>query len=125
MKKFSILVIDNEQGIREMFKFMLEPEGYEVFTAEDGTRGLEMAKTSSYDLIFLDVDMPPGMGGQEVLRKIRQFRPEQLIVIFSSNPNPEDTFEDEAGKKGAFSCIYKPFKINEVMDTINRAKRST
>ena len=75
-----ILVIDDEQGIRDLFCFLLEPYGFQVFTAEDGIKGIEMVKKDNYDIIFLDIHMPK-MQGSEVLKEIKKINVEDGDII--------------------------------------------
>lgn len=119
MKK-KILIIDDEQGIRDLFRFMLEPQGFEVFTANDGLEGVGMVRKDSYDIIFLDVHMPK-MQGPEALSIIKQVRPDQTVVIFSSSSDPNFAFEKKAKKLGAYTCLYKPVNIDDIMKTIENA----
>ncbi|OGS27497.1 MAG: hypothetical protein A2297_09845 [Elusimicrobia bacterium RIFOXYB2_FULL_48_7] len=116
-KKARILMVDDEQGIRDLFKFLLEPLGYQVFTAIDGLEGVEMVKKESFDIVFLDVHMPR-MRGPEALKVIKQLRPNQPVVIFSSSSDPKHIFEEEAKKLGAYTCIYKPVEIDEILKII-------
>ncbi len=118
MKKVSILVVDDEQGIRDLFKFMLEPEGFKIDTAEDGEKGLELYEKGKYDIVFLDVHMPK-MRGPEALKKIKKINPGQEVVVFSSSSDPEFIFEKQAEKAGAAKCIYKPFTVDEVLKIVN------
>ncbi|MDD5687870.1 MAG: response regulator [Elusimicrobia bacterium] len=119
-----ILIIDDEKGIQDLFKFLLEPKGFQVFTANDGLEGVEMVKKDSYDVIFLDVHMPR-MTGPEALKKIKQMKPNQVVVIFSSSSDPNFTFESEAKQLGAYTCIYKPVDISEILDIIDKAIKAT
>ena len=89
--KRSILVIDDEKGYRDFYKFVLEPIGYKVSTASDGEEGLKMATDNNYDLILLDVHMPK-MRGPEVLEAIKKIKPRQIVVIFSSSSDPTFSF---------------------------------
>ena len=75
-----ILIIDDERSIRNALKDVLEFEGYVIELAEDGMKGLEMMKSTKYDLIFCDIKMP-NMDGVEVLTKIREEIPDQTIVM--------------------------------------------
>jgi len=118
--KNKILVIDDEQGIRDLFQYLLEPLGYQVFTACDGLEGIEMVKKNEFDIIFLDVHMPK-MQGPEVLKIIKEIKPKQIVIIFSSSSDPDYLFESKAKELGAYTCLYKPVDVNEILDIINKA----
>jgi len=118
--KNKILVIDDEQGIRDLFQYLLEPLGYQVFTACDGLEGIEMVKKNEFDIIFLDVHMPK-MQGPEVLKIIKEIKPTQIVIIFSSSSDPDYLFESKAKELGAYTCLYKPVDVNEILDIINKA----
>lgn len=115
-----ILIIDDEKGYRDFYKFILEPMGYAVETAVDGEEGLQMATSRPYDLIFLDVHMPK-MKGPEVLARIREIRPEQVVVIFSSSSDPTFSFEKTARELGAFECLYKPVDLDDILKVMKKA----
>ncbi|OGS27494.1 MAG: hypothetical protein A2297_09830 [Elusimicrobia bacterium RIFOXYB2_FULL_48_7] len=115
----NILVIDDEKGIQELFRFLLETEGYHVTVANDGRDGVEIVKKEDFSLIFLDVHMPR-MKGPEALRIIKQMKPDIPIVIFSSSSDANHAFERRAKELGAFECIYKPSTIEEILEVIER-----
>jgi CheY-like chemotaxis protein len=115
--KKSILIVDDEKGIREMFHFLLQPEGFEVFTAQDGAEGLELVGKRAFDIIFLDMHMPK-VEGPEALRRIRQIRPGQAVIIFSSSSDSNLTFESKAKEMGAVCCLYKPVDVDEILKVI-------
>ena len=119
MKK-KILVIDDEKGIRDLFRFLLEPQGFDVSTADDGIEGIEMVKKDSFDIIFLDVHMPR-MQGPEALKIIKRLHPDQIVIIFSSSSDPNFTFESEARELGAYTCLYKPVDIEDILKVIKKA----
>ena len=79
-KKPKILCVDDEQDILDLLTFNLEKEGYEVCTALNGRKGLEVAKRELPDLIILDVMMPE-MDGMETCREIREIPSLQHVVI--------------------------------------------
>ena len=114
-----ILVIDDEIGYRQLYQYLLEPLGYEVETAEDGSIGCEMALKKYYEMIFLDVHMPK-MLGPEVLKRIKEQHPEQIIIIFSSDSDSNRQFEEESMKLGAFDCLYKPVDLKDIVNVIER-----
>lgn len=118
--KTKVLIIDDEQGIRDLFKFLLEPRGFEVDTAVDGLEGVEKFKKDNYNIVFLDVHMPK-MAGPEVLKAIKQIKPVQIVVIFSSSSDPNYEFESKAKDLGAYTCLYKPCEIEEILRVIEEA----
>lgn len=120
--KEKILVVDDEKGIQDLFRFVLEAEGYEVFTADNGLEGLEMAKKHDFTVIFLDVHMPV-MKGPEALRSIKKIKPKQNVVICSSSSDPTFSFEKEAKNLGAYVCLYKPVEMDEIIHLIKEVTK--
>jgi len=118
MKK--ILIADDEKGIRDLFRFLLEPQGFQVFTANDGIEAIEMVKKDNFDIVFLDVHMPR-MRGPEALKIIKQIKPNQIVVVFSSSSDPNFVFEEKALQLGAYACLYKPVNVDEILNVIKSA----
>lgn len=110
-----ILVIDDERAIRNTLKEILEFEGYEVDTAEDGDRGLDKAQKGNFDLIYCDIKMP-GKDGIEVLSAYEGGTP---MVMISGHGNIETAVE--ALKHGAFDFIEKPLDLNRLLVTTKNA----
>lgn len=117
-----ILVIDDERSIRFSLKEILQDEGYEVETAEDGPSGLELAGKERYDVIFCDIKMP-GMEGTEVLDKLIAEGIEAAIVMISGHGDINTAVE--CIKKGAFDFIQKPLDLNRILITIKNATDKT
>jgi len=122
-KKVSVLVVDDEDGIRDMVRFLLEPMGYAVSSAVDGADAVQKVEKEKFDIILLDVHMPR-MRGPETLEKIREIYPSQIVIIFSSSSDPYYVFEAGAKQKGAFDCIYKPFELHDLLSVINSAQKN-
>lgn len=114
----TILVIDDERSIRNTLKDILEFENYKVELAEDGKRGLELAKAGNYDLIFSDIKMPE-MDGLELLQQLVADGIETPIVMISGHGNIETAVE--AIKIGAFDFIEKPIDLNRLLVTVKNA----
>ncbi|MFO0681009.1 MAG: response regulator [Sandaracinus sp.] len=113
-----ILVVDDEQVIREILADFLAMEGFDVRTAEDGSAALVELSRSSYDLVLSDLKMP-NMGGLELLQAIQKHTPNVVTVIMTGFGTVETAID--AMKKGAYDYILKPFKVEEVVHTIRRA----
>ncbi len=116
-----ILVIDDEEIARKNLSHILEKDAYEVLTAEDGRDALSKLSAASFDVVISDLKMP-GVNGMEILETIRQTRPDTRVVMvtgFATVPSAV-----EAMKKGAFSYISKPFKLEEVRTAVREALES-
>ncbi|MDZ7333170.1 MAG: NAD(P)H-dependent oxidoreductase subunit E [candidate division KSB1 bacterium] len=117
MEPFKILVIDDERGIREGCRRILESENYQVLLAENGTQGLELAQSDKVDVALIDLKMP-GIDGLEVLREIRKINAEIIPIIVSGHGTIESAVE--AMKAGAFDFITKPFEPDQLLKAISR-----
>ena len=111
-KKINILVVDDEQGYRDLFVYMLEPMGICVTCVTNGLEALEKVKQEKFDLILTDVHMPE-MNGIEAMKKIKMIRPDQKFVVFSSSSDPEFNKEKEAIEIGV-ECLFKPVDDQEI-----------
>lgn len=119
--KAKILVVDDEESIREFLEIMLKKEGYEVTLAEDGLKAKEMVQKKSFDMIISDLQMP-NMTGIELLKYIRQNYPEIVFMMITAFGTTETAVE--AMKMGAYDYLTKPFKIDEVRINISNALKS-
>lgn len=119
--KSRILVVDDEESIREFLEIMLRKEGYEVTSAEDGSAALEIIKKKSFDLIISDLQMP-NMTGMELLEKVKSSSPDVVFMMITAFGTTETAVE--AMKMGAYDYITKPFKIDEVRIIISHALES-
>ncbi|OYZ17795.1 MAG: Fis family transcriptional regulator [Bdellovibrio sp. 28-41-41] len=119
--KAKILVVDDEESIREFLEIMLRKEGYEITLAEDGQKAKELLQKKSFDMIISDLQMP-NMTGIELLKYVRQDFPEVLFMMITAFGTTETAVE--AMKMGAYDYLTKPFKIDEVRINISNALRS-
>lgn len=119
--KSRILVVDDEESIREFLEIMLKKEGYEVTTAEDGARAKEILTKKTFDMVISDMQMP-NVTGIELLRHVRESYPDLVFMIITAFGTTETAVE--AMKLGAYDYLTKPFKIDEVRLNIANALRS-
>jgi len=118
MKKPSILLIDDDDSLRRVMEFSLVEAGYTVRTASSGEDGLRLFEQEAGDAVVTDITMP-GMGGMEVLARIRE-KDEQLpVIVITAYGTIESAVE--AMKKGAFDYITKPFNRDELRMTLEKA----
>lgn len=117
--KKSILIADDEQGYRDLYTFVLEPLGFEVTCVKNGLEAVEKVQEKSYDLLLMDVHMPV-MDGPHALEKIREQRPDQKFVIFSSSSDKDLTGEKQALESGALACLFKPVDMEELRTVLAR-----
>jgi two-component system nitrogen regulation response regulator NtrX len=116
-----ILIVDDDEAIRESLDLVLRFEHHEVLTAKDGEEGLRTARADpDIDLTFLDIKMP-GRDGLEVLSDLVAQRPEALVVMISGHGTIETAVE--ATKKGAFDFIEKPLDRDRVLLTVRNAQQ--
>jgi two-component system, NtrC family, nitrogen regulation response regulator NtrX len=111
----TILVVDDEQSIRESLKGILQDEGFRTLFAENGERALALIKDESIDLVLLDIWMP-GIDGLEVLQLIKAQHPELTVIMMSGHGTIETAVK--ATKLGAFDFIEKPLSLEKVLLTI-------
>ena len=107
----TILVVDDEQSIRESFKLILSDK-YNIITAASGEAAAKYSADSKIDLIFLDIRMP-GMDGLETLKKIKEIIPDQLIVMITAVNDVQKA--SEAIKMGAYDYVVKPFDVENIL----------
>ena len=112
-----ILVVDDELGIREGCRRALTPHGFEVEVAENAPVGLRKLREEQFDVLLLDV-MMPGMSGLEMLRQIRQFAPDLIVIIITGYATVE--LSVQAIREGAHDFIAKPFTSDLLLQVINR-----
>jgi len=113
-----VLIVDDEDSIRNAFRDILELQDYLVDEAADGVEALAKAKQWKPDVLILDIKMPK-MDGMEVLEKLHAMTPDTPVIMISGHANI-DTAVD-AVKKGAFDFISKPPDLNRVLITVRNA----
>ena len=113
-----ILVIDDEAGIRDSMRMILEYEGYDCLLAATGPEGLAMAEREAPDLVFLDIKMP-AMDGIEVLERLKARSDAPPVVMISGHATVSTAVE--ATRKGAFDFIEKPLASDRVLLTVRHA----
>ena len=118
MLEFAVMVVDDEEGIRESLSGIFEDEGYSVFTASSGEEALNILKEQSPDLMLLDVWLP-GIDGIQTLNEIKNLKPDLPVVMISGHGNIE--LAVKATRTGAYDFLEKPLSLERVLLVANRA----
>src|SRR6266480_5468608 len=114
----SVLIIDDEEIMREILETLLSREGYSVRVAASGAEGVELAKSVPFDAAIVDV-MMPGMNGMAVLEELKKLDDDLPVIMITAFASVENAIA--AMKRGAFDYITKPFKNDEVLVVIRNA----
>jgi two-component system response regulator RegX3 len=106
-----VLVVEDEQSLREPLVYLLEKEGYEVLDAADGNKAIELFKMNNPDIVLLDL-MMPGMSGNEVCRVIRQTSNVPVIMLTAKDSEIDKVVGLEIG---ADDYVTKPYSTRELL----------
>jgi len=117
-EKSRVLVVDDEEALRYLLSTELAAEGYEVETAGDGDEAIEAIKQKDYDVVLLDIKMPR-VDGFEVLKFIKQNKPEIKVIMLTAYADVKNAIE--ALKLGASDFVSKPYDLEDILTSINRA----
>jgi DNA-binding response OmpR family regulator len=112
----TVLIVEDEESVRELEKFILEQQGYEVMEARDGLEGLTKAEFRKPDLILLDLMMPDVSGGRMFDEMKRHPATEGIpIVVVTGKPDAHEIFDEQIGTD---DVIMKPFEAEALLGRI-------
>jgi len=112
-----VLIVDDEEGIRESLSGIFEDEGYEVVAAGSGEEALRVVKEQTVDLVFLDIWLPK-MDGIETLREMKSLRKELPVIMISGHGTIEAAVK--ATMMGAYDFLEKPLSLDRVLLSLRR-----
>ena len=119
-KKISILIVDDEDSVRDsLFSWFIE-DGYKVDCAEDAKTALAKLESENYDIILADIKMP-GMDGLEMLRRIKSLKNDSIVIVMTAFATVDTAVQ--ALKDGAFDYITKPFDPDDLSHLIRNASK--
>ena len=116
-RKGNVLIIDDEEFIRDIVSECLSSTGHNVMTAESGEQAIELIKKNHFDITFLDFSIS-NKNGLELLREIKMIDPNSTVVIISSRPGEQ--LPDELTDEGAYNIIKKPFSVDQIQIAVSR-----
>jgi len=118
--KISILIVDDEESVRDsLFNWFIE-DGYHVECAESAKTALSMLETREYDIILADIKMP-GMDGLEMLRRIKLIKSDAIVIVMTAFATVDTAVQ--ALKDGAFDYVTKPFDPDDLSHLIRNASK--
>lgn len=120
-KTFTVLVVDDEEDIRNVMKNCLERRGYTVLTAGDGEEALKKMEGTIVDIVLCDIVMPK-MNGIEFLQRMRQYNLKTEVIMITGQSTPERCVDSL--EFGACQYLMKPTTVENILKSIDRAKRN-
>lgn len=124
VESLQVLVVDDEQDLRDLIEYNLKQAGHSVLTASDGIRAVEMAESKIPDIIVLDI-MMPGLNGIEVAKRLRGNPQTSKIPIIMLTAKAEESHELEGLNAGADDYVSKPFSMQILLARIQTLARRT
>lgn len=111
-------MVDDELFVRELLLEFLSSEGYEVSLADSGEKAVKLMQSEPADVVLVDLKMP-GIDGIETLRQIKKTAPNTLSIVMTGYPTIDSSIE--ALRCGAYDYVVKPFKLNNLKSSIEKA----
>ena len=117
-KKISILVVDDEESVRDSLNLWFTEDGYRVACAEDAKKALSMLESETFNIILADLKMP-GMDGLEMLRRIKALDKDSIVIVMTAFASVDTAVK--ALKDGAYDYVTKPFDPDDLSHLIRNA----
>jgi len=117
-----LAVVDDDPNIGRTMKNVLEKKGYSVTTCLTGEEAIVLAKDRPRDIFFIDMKLPV-LNGLETYLKIRNVNPEAVVVMMTAYRQEMDELVKQAIEKGAYSCLYKPFDMDEAIKIVEEISK--
>lgn len=115
-----ILVVDDEEQIRTMLTYMLELEGYTVFSAKNGEEGLDFVGRLAFDLVITDMIMPVKDGLKFIMELVRDYPDLKILAISGGGAIKAERYLTMAGYLGDIATLEKPFKQDELLALVRK-----
>jgi CheY-like chemotaxis protein len=118
---FAVLVVDDEEIVREGVKRILSDEGFDVLLAADGKTAIDTAKNRHFDAALLDIKLPD-ISGVEVLEQIKVYKPDVQTVMMTAYDIKEQV--SRAFELGINACLHKPFEIKRLLEILKEMRKN-
>ena len=117
-----LAVVDDDPNIGKTMKNVLERKGYSITTCQTGEEAIALAKDRPRNIFFIDMKLPV-LNGLETYLEIRKANPEAVVVMMTAYRQEMDELVRQAIEKGAYSCLYKPFDMDEAIKIIEEISK--
>lgn len=117
-----ILVVDDEDEVRELFNNYLSKKGYLVDVAKNGLEAIKKTDAEKFDFVFLDIKMS-GLDGVETFKRIKEKDPQSCIIIMTGYRTMAEELITDSLKTQIHSILYKPFSMKEALKIIEATKK--
>lgn len=112
-----ILIVDDEEDLRDVISARFEMEGCAVMKAENGNAAVALLREKNFDAVISDIRMP-GIGGIELMKLARGLQPAPAVILITGNTVPSSS---EILKLGAAALLTKPFDLDDVIQVVHKA----
>ncbi len=113
----SVLVVDDDTGVRDMLSSVLNDEGYVVEAVENGKKAIKACEKLFFDVALIDVELPD-MKGTELLARLKKMRPKMVRIIITGHPSLDSAMK--AVNERADGYVLKPLEITELLEKIRK-----
>lgn len=113
-----VLIVDDDQGLLDTMSVIFESRGHQAVIVDDGYKAVEAVKNQKFNVVLMDIKMP-GIDGVETFRQIKKVSPETTVIMMTGESVEE--LVKEALAEGAYTVVYKPFNIGELIEIIEKA----
>ena len=113
----SVLVVDDDTGVRDMLSSVLNDEGYVVEAVENGNEAIKACEKSFFDVALIDVELPD-MKGTELLNRLKKMQPKMVRIVITGHPSLESAMK--AVNERADGYVLKPFTVTELLEKIKK-----
>jgi len=117
-----LAIVDDDPDIRKTMRNVLEKKGYSVTTCLTGEEAIALAKDRPRDVFFIDIKLPV-LNGLETYLEIRKANPKAVMVMMTAYRQEMDDLVRQAREEGAYSCLYKPFDMDEAIQIIEKISK--
>ena len=116
-----ILVVDDDENLCANMKDVLSDKGYRVSVAYDGNTAIEKAQESNFDVMLIDMKLPP-VNGLVTYLSIRDIRPNVVVIVITGHPQEMAKLARQALQETAYACLKKPIKMDELISLLEQIK---